>query len=66
MILSDGNESKVLKLPDGGWLRYAMAGEGDPVVFIHGFGLDSSMWDRSSTNSCWNFCGAAPAAALID
>jgi pimeloyl-ACP methyl ester carboxylesterase len=27
-----------------GHLRYAVAGEGDPVVFIHGFGLDSDMW----------------------
>jgi 3-oxoadipate enol-lactonase len=27
-----------------GNLRYAVAGDGDPVVFIHGFGLDSDMW----------------------
>jgi len=33
------------KLNDGGWLQYAVAGDGDPVVFIHGFGLDLSMWD---------------------
>ena len=45
MILRDANESMLFKRPDGGWLRYATAGEGDPVVFIHGFGLDSSMWD---------------------
>ncbi len=44
-MTSDGNESKLFKRPDGGWLRYATAGEGDPVVFIHGFGLDSGMWD---------------------
>lgn len=41
----DCNESMMLKRDDGSWLRYATAGEGDPVVFIHGFGLDSSMWD---------------------
>jgi pimeloyl-ACP methyl ester carboxylesterase len=27
-----------------GSLQYAVAGDGDPVVFIHGFGLDSDMW----------------------
>jgi 3-oxoadipate enol-lactonase len=27
-----------------GSLRYAVAGNGDPVLFIHGFGLDSDMW----------------------
>ena len=28
----------------GGSLQYAVAGDGDPVVFIDGFGLDSDMW----------------------
>jgi pimeloyl-ACP methyl ester carboxylesterase len=28
-----------------GWLRYEVAGDGDPVVFLHGFGLDAAMWD---------------------
>ena len=27
-----------------GTLRYAVAGDGHPVMFIHGFGLDSDMW----------------------
>jgi pimeloyl-ACP methyl ester carboxylesterase len=27
-----------------GSLQYAVAGDGDPVMFIHGFGLDSDMW----------------------
>ena len=26
-------------------LDYSVAGNGDPVVLIHGFGLDASMWD---------------------
>ncbi|GAC1511153.1 MAG: alpha/beta hydrolase [Steroidobacteraceae bacterium] len=29
---------------DGGQLRYFVSGEGQPVVFIHGLGLDASMW----------------------
>jgi len=44
MTQPDSNESMVFK-HGGGWLRYATAGEGDPVVFIHGFGLDLRMWD---------------------
>jgi 3-oxoadipate enol-lactonase len=31
--------------PSGGWLQYEVAGDGDPVVFMHGFGLDAAMWD---------------------
>ena len=45
MIQSDSSDSLRLERHDGGWLRYATAGAGDPVVFIHGFGLDSAMWD---------------------
>jgi pimeloyl-ACP methyl ester carboxylesterase len=30
---------------DGGRLRYCTAGAGDPVVLIHGLGLDASMWE---------------------
>ena len=30
---------------DGGSLRYSAAGTGEPVVLLHGFGLDASMWD---------------------
>jgi 3-oxoadipate enol-lactonase len=30
---------------DGGRLRYSTAGTGEPVVLIHGFGLDAGMWD---------------------
>jgi 3-oxoadipate enol-lactonase len=45
MIQPDSGDSLSLELPDGGRLQYSTAGEGDPVVFIHGFGLDSGMWD---------------------
>jgi 3-oxoadipate enol-lactonase len=45
MIQPDSNQPLRLKRADGGWLHYATAGDGDPVVLIHGFGLDLSMWD---------------------
>jgi 3-oxoadipate enol-lactonase len=45
MIQPNSSDSLRLERPDGGWLRYASAGDGEPVVLIHGFGLDSSMWD---------------------
>jgi len=45
MIQPDSSESRRLERNDGGWLRYATVGAGEPVVFIHGFGLDCAMWD---------------------
>jgi 3-oxoadipate enol-lactonase len=30
---------------DGGRLRYSTAGAGQPVILIHGLGLDASMWE---------------------
>ena len=30
---------------DGGRLHYQIDGEGDPLVLLHGFGLDARMWD---------------------
>jgi 3-oxoadipate enol-lactonase len=30
---------------DGGRLHYQVAGSGEPVVLLHGFGLDLAMWD---------------------
>jgi pimeloyl-ACP methyl ester carboxylesterase len=45
MIQPDSSDSLLLTRADGGCLQYATAGDGAPVVFIHGFGLDSNMWD---------------------
>jgi 3-oxoadipate enol-lactonase len=45
MSQPDPNHSLRLSRADGGWLHYTTAGDGDPVVLIHGFGLDLSMWD---------------------
>jgi 3-oxoadipate enol-lactonase len=39
------DEEEIFVCPDGGRLRYCAAGTGDPVVLIHGLGLDASMWD---------------------
>lgn len=30
---------------DGGRLHYQVQGKGDPIVWLHGFGLDARMWD---------------------
>lgn len=30
----------------GGWLNYEDDGSGEPVVLLHGGGLDLRMWDR--------------------
>lgn len=32
-------------LSDGGHLQYSEAGDGAPVVLLHGFGLDGAMWE---------------------
>ena len=40
MIQRNSNATLRLDRADGGWLQYAVSGKGDPVVFIHGFGLD--------------------------
>jgi 3-oxoadipate enol-lactonase len=41
------NKSQVAdhRLADGGRLRYEIGGHGEPVVFVHGFSLDRSMWE---------------------
>jgi 3-oxoadipate enol-lactonase len=38
-------------------LRWRVAGEGDPVIFIHGFPFDSSMWDAqlAAVPAGWQF-----------
>ena len=33
---------------EGGRLYYEVAGDGDPVALIHGFGLDARMWDAQA------------------
>lgn len=38
-------EPKIFACADGGRLRYSTAGAGEPVVLIHGLGLDAAMWD---------------------
>jgi pimeloyl-ACP methyl ester carboxylesterase len=45
MELIAANESGIFETPDGGRLAYCMAGRGEPLVFLHGFGLDMAMWD---------------------
>ena len=45
MIQPDSSDSLLLTRADGGCLQYAIAGDGAPVLFIHGFGLDARMWD---------------------
>ena len=37
-------EPKIFVCADGGRLRYSTAGTGEPVVLIHGLGLDAAMW----------------------
>jgi 3-oxoadipate enol-lactonase len=49
MIEPLSNATFRLDRADGGWLQYSVSGKGDPVVFIHGFGLDSGMWDPQWT-----------------
>jgi pimeloyl-ACP methyl ester carboxylesterase len=45
MIQPDSDESLRFQCADRGRLRYAVLGKGDPVIFIHGFGLDFRMWE---------------------
>jgi 3-oxoadipate enol-lactonase len=40
-----GMEQGMFVCADGGRLRYFTAGAGEPVVLIHGLGLDAAMWD---------------------
>lgn len=43
MTQLNSNEMRTLDRGNGS-LKYMVAGDGDPVLFIHGFGLDSDMW----------------------
>ena len=38
------SERKEIELP-AGRIRYREAGEGKPVVFVHGFLVDGRLWD---------------------
>jgi 3-oxoadipate enol-lactonase len=38
-------EEQTFHCMDGGQLRYSTAGTGEPIVLIHGLGLDAAMWD---------------------
>lgn len=37
-------EHQEIELPQG-TLRYREAGDGEPILFVHGFGVDSRLWD---------------------
>jgi 3-oxoadipate enol-lactonase len=41
----DGSQVADHPLADGGLLRYEIGGHGEPVVFVHGFSLDRSLWE---------------------
>lgn len=43
--VGESSKSGSFVCTDGGELRYSTAGTGEPVVLIHGLGLDASMWD---------------------
>src|SRR5882672_2845455 len=45
LITRDQAVEQTIVCRDGGCLRYSTAGSGEPVVLLHGFGLDASMWD---------------------
>jgi len=45
MGTTNGSDRGVFRCADGGALQYEVAGSGEPVIFLHGFGLDSAMWD---------------------
>jgi 3-oxoadipate enol-lactonase len=45
MDVNGHSQASVFRCPDGGHLRYSTAGSGEPVVLIHGFSLDRTLWD---------------------
>ncbi len=55
---------------DGATIHYEMAGSGHPIVFVHGHGLDSRMWEgqmaglsRLYTVVCYDFRGHGTSSA---
>ncbi len=49
-------EPRCFRCTDGGQLHYSIAGAGEPVVLIHGLGLDASMWDLQWAALQKEFC----------
>jgi 3-oxoadipate enol-lactonase len=45
METNSAEHDGICSSPNGGRLNYSVAGRGDPVVFLHGFGLDKAMWN---------------------
>jgi 3-oxoadipate enol-lactonase len=61
--MGQGVESSVAayRCADGGRLVYETAGSGEPVVLVHGFGLDRALWDPQ-----WTVLGARYRAIRYD
>src|SRR6185295_11979570 len=63
--MSQSNERHEIQLP-AGRIRYREAGEGKPVVFVHGFLVDGRLWDGvvdSLSGRCRCFAPDWPMAA---
>jgi 3-oxoadipate enol-lactonase len=43
--MNETRETRTFLCADGARLRYCIAGAGQPLVLIHGLGLDSAMWE---------------------
>jgi pimeloyl-ACP methyl ester carboxylesterase len=59
MTVNGSAERKEIDLP-AGRIRYREAGEGKPVVFVHGFLVDSRLWDGVVDNLSDRFRCLAP------
>jgi pimeloyl-ACP methyl ester carboxylesterase len=53
------DERKEIQLPQG-TIRYREAGEGKPIVFVHGYLVDGRLWDRVVDNLADRFRCIAP------
>jgi pimeloyl-ACP methyl ester carboxylesterase len=53
------DERKEIQLPQG-TIRYREAGEGPPIVFVHGYLVDGRLWDRVVDNLAGRFRCIAP------
>lgn len=54
-----GNQRKEIDLPQGR-IRYREAGEGRPIVFVHGYLVDGRLWDGVVDRLAGNFRCLAP------